>query len=569
MADVSKIKLGSTTYDVKDATARSNIDNLQTAINNIESITQTEIDEITDYTPDSFPAPVYGYDTIADMQADASLQEGMTCHTNGSATVGDGGAAWYTIDTTGTADGESVIACAGSLYAHKVTHAVPFSYSEHAFTGTNGNKALVHYAIIPSDYKPELVLSGGRVNQRQYEIDVANETQSFVLINAGIFNVSTGNTEGVVITDSTVRKNEATTLEDRSVLYMTADGALGTASSTLTGSQVLSTYHPVWAVTGFYPFVENGEFTGSGHDTTDYQPRSCIAQDASGNYLVFACSGRKYGNQGMSIADMYAFMSTVGFAAQFAYNLDGGASSSLTIMGVRTNDLTNDDHRSVANFIAFKNPKGNNTGLFQATKPAAQFILRNDREQTQLYSTQHFQFVTEGAAVSNQIVGIDKSSSDYVYTPRLTEAFDTASGLYRLLTRRPQDSSAVQAFALNSVDKIGMLYSNNIATQKIVNFLSWSARTTSGSTYTLESTSTSNLQKLVAVLQQDGKNFFCDFYFYNLGSFSTTHNSVATPSGDIVYIDLVFSGSQVTYTYTTPASGKLISLQRLVGVDHM
>ena len=114
MADISKIKLGNTTYNVKDTTARSDINNLQTTINNIESITQTEIDEITDYTPASFPSPVYGYDTVADMQADTSLQEGMICHTNGFHTSGDGGAAYYTVGASGD------IALQGGVYATQI-----------------------------------------------------------------------------------------------------------------------------------------------------------------------------------------------------------------------------------------------------------------------------------------------------------------------------------------------------------------------------------------------------------------------------------------------------------------
>ena len=61
----------------------------------------------------------YAYDTVADMQADTSLHEGDVCHTLGFHAAGDGGAAWYTISDTGTANGMDVIAC-GDLFANLV-----------------------------------------------------------------------------------------------------------------------------------------------------------------------------------------------------------------------------------------------------------------------------------------------------------------------------------------------------------------------------------------------------------------------------------------------------------------
>ncbi len=57
---------------------------------------------------------VQAFDTVADMQAATTLVAGMTCHTNGNATVGDGGAAYYTVGTSGD------IACQNGLYASEV-----------------------------------------------------------------------------------------------------------------------------------------------------------------------------------------------------------------------------------------------------------------------------------------------------------------------------------------------------------------------------------------------------------------------------------------------------------------
>lgn len=61
--------------------------------------------------------PAYAFDTVADMQAATYLEDGMTCHTNGFHASGDGGAAYYTVGTSGTANGMDVLALQGGLYA--------------------------------------------------------------------------------------------------------------------------------------------------------------------------------------------------------------------------------------------------------------------------------------------------------------------------------------------------------------------------------------------------------------------------------------------------------------------
>ena len=60
---------------------------------------------------------VQTFDTVAQMSAATWLKSGMTCHTNGFHTAGDGGSAYYTIGTTGTANGMDVLTCAGALIA--------------------------------------------------------------------------------------------------------------------------------------------------------------------------------------------------------------------------------------------------------------------------------------------------------------------------------------------------------------------------------------------------------------------------------------------------------------------
>lgn len=60
------------------------------------------------------------FDTVADMAAATDLAVDMICHTNGFHTSGDGGAAFYEIKSTGTANAMDIIACQDSLLAHLV-----------------------------------------------------------------------------------------------------------------------------------------------------------------------------------------------------------------------------------------------------------------------------------------------------------------------------------------------------------------------------------------------------------------------------------------------------------------
>ena len=61
------------------------------------------------------------FDTVADMAAARDLSAAAVCHTLGFHAVGDGGAAFYRMSATGTANGMDIIECDGSgLYANLV-----------------------------------------------------------------------------------------------------------------------------------------------------------------------------------------------------------------------------------------------------------------------------------------------------------------------------------------------------------------------------------------------------------------------------------------------------------------
>jgi hypothetical protein len=117
------IDAGNSALDVKIDTNAENITNLQTGLSN----------EITARKLDIEKAHVF--DTVADMKASQNLSVGAICHTNGFNASGDGGAAWYEINETGTANEMDVIACGDTLRANLVVN----EYVTPEMLGAHGN----------------------------------------------------------------------------------------------------------------------------------------------------------------------------------------------------------------------------------------------------------------------------------------------------------------------------------------------------------------------------------------------------------------------------------------------
>lgn len=332
---------------------------------------------------------VQTFETVADMQACTWLTAGMTCHTNGNATVGDGGAAYYKVAASGD------IALQGGLYATQVldkadslSSALGGAYKSTRYTNAAGSTD-IYYAIIPSTSKPTLCLANGTADTTEHEIDAAFRTKSDILINAGVFNASTGAAVGPVIVNGEVVKNAADSASgalDHSILYMTTDGVLNaTADSAITASDLLQQEPDiVWAVTAFQAIVRDGTVVVE-QDTT-YHPRSIIAQDANGNYLVMSCGGRTKTQVGITPYDAYEFMLSIGFTPYFAFNMDGGASVGLTAMGIRDVPLVDNTHRKQANFIAFKLGNAVNERDFDFNYPAALAIVEKMKVEQYQYA---------------------------------------------------------------------------------------------------------------------------------------------------------------------------------------
>lgn len=117
---------GTTTFDVMDGETGprgpQGIPGPQGPTGTFEDLTTAQVQELASYVVDD--ACVRAFDTVADMQAAVGLKAGMICHTNGFNAAGDGGAAYYTIGTTGTANGMDVLTLQGGLFATLIVNGI-------------------------------------------------------------------------------------------------------------------------------------------------------------------------------------------------------------------------------------------------------------------------------------------------------------------------------------------------------------------------------------------------------------------------------------------------------------
>lgn len=102
------------------------------------------------------------FDTVSAMQAATDLEDGMTCHTNGFHSAGDGGAAYYTVSASGTANSCTVLACANDLFAIRV-------FTEAYVTLESLNYENVPYSLINS-----VISSAGIKDVRCGEIEITS-----------------------------------------------------------------------------------------------------------------------------------------------------------------------------------------------------------------------------------------------------------------------------------------------------------------------------------------------------------------------------------------------------------
>ena len=275
------------------------------------------------------------------------------------------------------------------------------------YHGTGGYST-VYYAIIDSEYKPDLTIANDTVNTVQQSGDNAMDNKSTLTVNAGLFNTSTSATTGVIIKNGQIVKLNDSMGNDREILYMTSDGTLHSITDNTSADQLL-TLGAVWAVQGWYPFVKDGQDLTGERTPTDYQPRSVIGQDSDGRYIIMCNMGRSYYDSGMSAVDCLNFCTSIGFTPYFLYNLDGGASVNFVDRGIRLNGLIDGENRKVANFITWSSNSAKENGTFNVANSTYHKNVQNMRQSIPV------EFKGKTSVYDSSVVTVDGASHYFMF----------------------------------------------------------------------------------------------------------------------------------------------------------
>ena len=167
-------------------------------------------------------------------------------------------------------------------------------------------------------------------------LDMMNGKNFLLAINAGVFDVTTLLPDGIVIQNSKVVCNSASTVHPLcKPLTINSNGDLSYAEPDADANELVKN-GIVSAVCGFMPIiidykaVSQNEWNNVEHYDQKVQ-RQIIGQFENGDYAIITCEGRGFQNSlGWSILDAQHVCQKLGL--KFAYNLDGGGSTE-TLLG--------------------------------------------------------------------------------------------------------------------------------------------------------------------------------------------------------------------------------------------
>lgn len=248
----------------------------------------------------------------------------------------------------------------------------------------HGGYTSVWYTIIPADTKPLLKLANGVVNSEDYVANTSYDNKATLAVNAGVYRIADHDTIGGLVVDGEfIQDNGGETYAQpyRQLLYMTEDGRLDVLAFDATEAQIRSV-NPIWAVQGFWSLIYNYNPTSWAYTDTAYGERTVIAQDGSGNYLVFVTGGRAYYDVGFDEEDCVDFCTSVGFTPRIVYLLDGGGSSQIAYRGITMNQLAGDSGltRKVPNCLIWASPTAKTQGIFDEALATNNAIIGERRK---------------------------------------------------------------------------------------------------------------------------------------------------------------------------------------------
>ena len=166
----------------------------------------------------------------------------------------------------------------------------------------------------------------------------------------------------------TIKEDEYEPIKDRWTLAMSDDNTLTAFPQNITAQEIKDKgYNNTWS--GFGPLIMEGKVV---YKTGDYSqnseekhPRTVIAQLPNKDTLIFTCDGRVESeglyNAGMTLPEVIDALYDHYGDIQFAYNLDGGGSTSSVLRSRVLNKPTDNANKSERNVLDFiyigKDPK--------------------------------------------------------------------------------------------------------------------------------------------------------------------------------------------------------------------
>jgi len=175
-------------------------------------------------------------------------------------------------------------------------------------------------------------------------------------INGSAFSYATGrpSPDGMCIVNGRVFSNRATSHITMNIMK---DGTLSAGPSGLWANELLR--RGVRSTLNFGPIIlRNGKtvpFSQQGNPFTlvSYQdPRTVIGMVRPNKYVVLVADGRQTTSRGLNHAQMVSIMRS--YKCSFAYNLDGGGSTTISYRGTVLNSPSDGRERPCADFLLFK-----------------------------------------------------------------------------------------------------------------------------------------------------------------------------------------------------------------------
>ena len=173
--------------------------------------------------------------------------------------------------------------------------------------------------------------------------EMASENGAILAINGDYYGAKES---GYVIRNGVVYRDYGSS--DTDVLCIYADGSFAITNSAEASAQALADAG-VWQAFSFGPgLLENGEITVTEADEVGKakasNPRTAIGQIGELHYVFVVSDGRTDQSEGLSLYELAAFMQ--GLGVKTAYNLDGGGSSTMVVLGQVVNNPTTGGSRT-------------------------------------------------------------------------------------------------------------------------------------------------------------------------------------------------------------------------------